>query len=171
MDGHIDGEGSARDRHALVQHAAHSRNHTAHSTKQHINAAHGFQRAACSHQCANHARYFQKQKKTNVKGFFSIQSKCFNLVRVFRLYFFSNVFRNWGPLNIHYLRAVVLQYKKNNVIFLSCKRSPGKKHPGDQGGEGQQKKNVEKSGVTMEPTGGRRHGRRANFHRGATGIS
>lgn len=63
MDGHIDGEGSARDRHALVQHAAHSRNHTAHSTKQHINAAHGFQRAACSHQCANHARYFQKQKK------------------------------------------------------------------------------------------------------------
>ena len=112
-----------------------------------------------------------RNKKNKCKRLFFHPKQMFQFGASFSLVIFTNVFRNWGPLNIHYLRAVVLQYKKNNVIFLSCKRSPGKKHPGDQGGEGQQKKNVEKSGVTMEPTGGRRHGRRANFHRGATGIS
>jgi len=40
----------------------------------------------------------------------------------------------------------------------------------EERGSKKKKKNVEKSGVTMEPTDGRWHGRRATFHRGTIGI-
>ena len=62
-------------------------------------------------------------------------------------------------------------FNKRFFLFLSYLWSPSEKTAGRSGGRGAaQKTIVEKSGLTMEPTAGRWHGRRANFHRGPIGI-